>query len=58
MVKKIKEIEIKDGVLKCVVVGDKGEGYSFTNDVKSVVFSEMYVREEDGRMTCQVVLEV
>ena len=50
--------------------GDKAENYKFTNDVKAVTYSEMYVRETevsgersaDGGLRrgweCQVVLDV
>ena len=58
LVARVEEIEVGEGRLKCVVVGDRAENYSFTNDVKAVVFSEMFVREEDGEFLCQVVLRV
>jgi SHS2 domain-containing protein len=65
LVSKIKSIEIKDGVLSCVVLGDKCENYCFTNDVKAITYSEMFVREKelvDGvgekGWECQVVLDV
>lgn len=58
LVARVKEIEIGDGKLRCVVVGDKAENYKFTNDVKAVIFGEMFIREEEGRFVCQVVLEV
>ena len=66
-VKEIK-IDLEDGgrrmedgkgyKIKCVVVGDKAENYKFTNDVKAVTYSEMYVREADKGWECQVVLDV
>lgn len=43
LVSEVKSIEIKDGFLRCVAVGDKGENYSFTNDVRDITFNEMYV---------------
>jgi len=58
LVSKIKDISIKEGKLKCVVVGDKAENYKFTNDVKAVTYSEMFVREIEGGFECQVVLDV
>jgi SHS2 domain-containing protein len=60
LVSRVKEIEIDDEGLRCVVLGDSAEKYSFTNDVKAVTYSEMYVREkEDGKgWECQVVLDV
>lgn len=55
---RVKEIGVEDGRLRCVVVGDKAENYKFTNDVKAVTYSEMFVREKDGKWECQVVLDV
>ncbi len=55
---RIKSIEFREDGLKCVVVGDDAENYKFTNDVKAVTYSEMFVREEDGKFSCQVVLDV
>lgn len=54
----VKEIEIVGNRLRCVVAGDKGENYKFTNDVKAVTYSEMYVEEKGGKWECQVVLDV
>jgi SHS2 domain-containing protein len=60
LVSKIKEIKIdvKDFKLKCVVVGDDSENYKFTNDVKAVTYSEMFVREKGLSWEAQVVLDV
>ena len=55
---RIKSIDISDNKLKCVVVGDAAENYKFTNDVKAVTYSDMFVREENGKFTCEVVLDV
>jgi len=40
------------------VVGDRATNYKFTNDVKAITYSGMYVREEEGKFCCQVVLDV
>ena len=45
LVAKIKEIEIEGNKLKCVVVGDAAENYKFTNDVKAVTYSDMFVKQ-------------
>ncbi len=45
LVSKIKSINIKDGKLKCVVVGDSAENYKFTNDVKAITYNEMVVKQ-------------
>ena len=58
LVAKIKEIEINDNKLRCVVVGDAAENYKFTNDVKAVTYSDMFVEEKDGKFVCAVVLDV
>jgi SHS2 domain-containing protein len=58
LVAKIKFIEIDNNKLKCVVVGDAAKNYKFTNDVKAVTYSDMYVREEGGKFVCEVVLDV
>ena len=56
--------------LKCIVMGDKAENYKFTNDVKAVTYSEMFVKRslikeqvtsDKGKgegWECQVVLDV
>ena len=51
LIARIKTIDIKDGKLNCVVVGDKAENYKFTNDVKAVTYNEMSVKHisQDGR---------
>ncbi len=54
----VKDLKIEDGKLRCVVVGDKAENYVFTNDVKAITFSEMFVRRSDDGWECQVVLDV
>jgi SHS2 domain-containing protein len=60
LTKRVKEIKIdnEEKKLRCVVVGDRAENYKFTNDVKAVTYSEMFVREDNGRFECQVVLDV
>jgi SHS2 domain-containing protein len=56
----IKEINIDAEKFKAegIFSGDSGERYKFTNDVKAVTFNEMFVKEQDGRWVCQVVLDV
>ena len=58
LVEKVKSVLIEGDKLKCVVIGDSAENYKFTNDVKAVTFSEMFVRESDKGWECQVVLDV
>ena len=58
LVSKIKFIQIKNKKLECTVAGDSADNYAFTNDVKAVTYNEMFVREENGKFKCQVVLDV
>ena len=55
---RVKSISIKQNKLSCVIVGDSAEHYKFTNDVKAVTYNDMFVREENGKFICQVVLDV
>ncbi len=55
---RIKSISIKQNKLSCIIVGDNAEHYKFTNDVKAVTYNDMFVREENGKFICQVVLDV
>lgn len=60
LVATIKSVEVNDNKIRCVLLGDNADNYKFTNDVKAVTYSEMFVREkEDGAgFECQVVLDV
>lgn len=55
---RVKSVSTGGGKLNCVVAGDSAENYKFTNDVKAVTFSEMFVRENKKGWECQVVLDV
>ena len=52
------EVDRENFKIRCVVVGDSAEKYKFTNDVKAVTYSEMFLKEERGKWICQVVLDV
>jgi SHS2 domain-containing protein len=60
LVSRIKEMKIdKDNFsLQATLTGDKGENYVFTNDVKAVTYNGMFVREENEKWICEVVLDV
>ncbi len=58
LVSRIKSITISNDKLDCTVVGDSADNYAFTNDVKAVTYSDMFVREKNGGFECQVVLDV
>ena len=51
-------IDLENKKINCVVIGDKAEDYKFTNDVKAVTYHGMFVKEEDGKFICEVVLDV
>ena len=55
---RVKMISVKENKISCVVVGDDAEGYKFTNEVKAVTYSDMFIREKSGKFECQVVLDV
>jgi len=59
---KIKKIEIsKSGghmILNAIVVGDKASNYDFTNQVKAITYSDMFVKKQKDKYTAQVVLDV
>ena len=58
LVSRIKSIEVKEGKIRCVVVGDKAENYAFTNDVKAITYNGMVIGEGHGTFFCEVVLDV
>ncbi len=54
------KIDNENFKLTATITGDKGDHYKFTNDVKAVTYSEMFVKfnEEDKVWQTQVVLDV
>jgi len=60
LVNKIKSIEInqENFTLKATLLGDKATNYKFTNDVKAVTYSQMFVKKEKNKFTVQAVLDV
>ncbi|MGC9309164.1 MAG: archease [Candidatus Nanoarchaeia archaeon] len=56
----IKDIKIdkENYKLEAVILGDKAKHYKFTNDVKAVTYHDMFVKQEDEKWRCQVVLDV
>ena len=60
LVSQVTKIEInqKDFSIKATITGDKTDNYKFTNDVKAVTFSEMFIKNEDDKWKIQVVLDV
>jgi len=62
LLSEIKELELDQETfkIKATIAGDKGDHYKFTNDVKAVTYSEMFVKfnEEKNVWQTQVVLDV
>ena len=58
LLSKIKKIKIDKFKIKAIVMGDKATGYEFSNSVKAVTYSEMFVKKIKGRYVAQVVLDV
>ncbi len=58
LIGKVKKININKLKLKAVISGDKSSDYKFTNSVKAVTYNEMFVKEQKGKWTAQVVLDV
>jgi len=54
------KIDITNFKLTATITGDKGDHYKFTNDVKAVTYSEMFVKFDEDRKVwqTQVVLDV
>lgn len=57
---KVKDLAIDESKneLKATITGDKIENYKFTNDVKAVTYSEMFIKKENDKFLIQVVLDV
>lgn len=56
----IKEIKVDEEKFEidALILGDKAENYKFTNEVKAITYSEMFVKKEKDKWVCQVVLDV
>jgi len=58
LITSVKKIEIKDGEVKAEILGVNAENYEIDNHIKSVTYNEMFVKEEGGKWTAQVVLDI
>jgi len=58
LIVKVEKMKIDKLKLKAVIVGDNASDYKFTNSVKAVTYNDMFVKEEHGKWTSQVVLDV
>jgi SHS2 domain-containing protein len=52
------KVKISKNKLEADVFGDLREGYEFTNDVKAITYNSMFVKEENGKVITQVVIDV
>ncbi|MFP4656178.1 MAG: archease [Candidatus Woesearchaeota archaeon] len=52
------EIDEERLSLRCVAHFDKASGYDISGDIKSVTYSEMEIKEEKGKFTTQVVVDI
>ncbi len=52
------KLKIKNNKLEAEVKGDRASNYKFTNKVKAVTYSEMFVKKDGDKFICQVVLDV
>jgi SHS2 domain-containing protein len=62
LVSEIEKIDLneKENKLKVIVLGDKSENYTFTNDVKAITYNNMSIEFDDQtkKYVLQVVLDV
>ena len=48
----------KNYFLEAIAVGDKGGDYETSGDIKAVTYNEMEIKEENGKVMVQVVLDL
>jgi len=58
LISKVKEIKIRGFKLSATLSGDKASNYKFTNPVKAITYSEMFIKKRGNRWISQVVLDV
>ena len=44
--------------LEADIIGDKASAYKFVNDVKAITYNEMFVKKQNNKFICQVVVDV
>ena len=53
------KVEIEKGyILKAKLEGDDVAGYKTTGDIKAATYNFMFIKEEEGKTTVQVVLDL
>jgi SHS2 domain-containing protein len=55
---KITKLKIIGNELIAEVMGDDSENYKFTNNVKAITYSDMFIKKQKDKYTCQVVVDV
>ena len=57
IVDKVKTIRVDGFKISAVLSGDKPQNYNFTNNIKAVTYNEMFVKKQQDKWVCQVVLD-
>jgi SHS2 domain-containing protein len=55
---RVTEIKITGNKLTAKIAGDSSEKYEIKNYIKSPTYNDMFIKKENGRWICQVVLDV
>jgi SHS2 domain-containing protein len=61
LVSEIKELTIKEDeelTLTATIQGDSADNYEVLTHIKSVTYSDMFIKEETGKVTIQVVHDI
>lgn len=62
LLSKVKELKIseteKGFALKAVIAGDSADDYEVSTYIKAITYNDMFIKEEDGRVTIQVVHDI
>lgn len=58
LVAKITKIELKGNTLKLKTKGDSANNYEILAHIKAVTYHEMLIKEEENKVTVQVVLDL
>ena len=52
------KIDAKNFQLSAVVFGDRASNYKISNDVKAITYSDMFIKQKNGKFVVQIVLDV
>ena len=48
----------EDYTLECVVYGDSHKDYDMRGNIKSITYNDMFIKEEEGKVVLQVVVDI